>query len=147
MTLIDVEHAARELIRLSQEPRWSRKETAAAHGHMKSLRASGFSNEEISQLTRRRWGTSAVKKVTAGIQVAAPEDHRTAMTVLSEILAEGIPLPDLQSATTVLHQIGTELPYILELLNQLAERKIPVKDFLDDYAKMKSQQLTPQSLK
>ncbi len=88
-----------------------------------------------------------MKKATAGTRVTAPEDERTTMTALSEILTQNIPLPDLQSATTIYHQIGTQLPDILELLNQLAERKIPVKDFLDDYAEMKTQQLTPQSLK
>jgi hypothetical protein len=147
MTLTDVEHAARELIRLSTEPKWSRQGTAAANRHMRTLRASAFSNDEISQLTRRRWSPNAVKKATAGTRVTAPEDERTTMTVLSEILTQNIPLPDLQSATIVLHQIGPQLPDILELLNQLAERKIPVKDFLDDYARMKMEQLTPQSLK
>lgn len=114
---------------------------------MRTLRASGLSNEDISRITRGRWTTPAVKKATAGTKVTAPEDERTLMTVLSEVLTQNIPLPELQSATTVYHQIGTQLPDILELLNQLALHKIPVKDFLDDYVKMKAQELNPQTLK
>jgi len=147
LTLIGVEHAARELLRLAAEPRWSREETRAAYGHMRTLRASGFRNEDISKLTRGRWTTAAVKKATAGTTVSTPEDARTVMTVLTEVLAENIPLPDLQSATTLYHQIGSQLPDVLDLLNQLTLHKIPVKDFLDDYAKMKAQGLNPQTLK
>lgn len=146
MTLTDVENAARELIRLSHEPRWSRTGTAQAYENMRRLRASGFGNEDISRLAGSRWSTNAVKKATAGTPVTAPEDQRQVMTVLQDVITNNIPLPDLQSATTIHHQIGSQLQPILELLTELAARKMTVKEFLDDYGKMKAQQLTPQTL-
>jgi myosin heavy subunit len=113
---------------------------------MRRLRASGFGNEDISRLAGSRWSTNAVKKATAGTPVTAPEDQRQVMTVLQEVITNNIPLPDLQSATTIHHQIGSQLPILLELLAELAARKMTPKEFLDDYGKMKAQQLTPQTL-
>ena len=113
---------------------------------MRRLRVSGFGNEDISRLAGSRWSTNAVKKATAGTPVTAPEDQRQVMTVLQEVITNNIPLPDLQSATTIHHQIGSQLPIILELLAELAARKMTPKEFLDDYGKMKEQQLTPQTL-
>jgi hypothetical protein len=110
MTITDVERAARELVRLSLEPKWSRDGTAAAYAQMKTLRGSGFSNDDISQLTRKRWSTNSVKKATAGTRVTTPEDEQTTMTILSQIMTENIPLPDLQSAITVLHSLEHNYP-------------------------------------
>ena len=147
MTLTDVERAARELLRLANEERWSRAGTAAAYREMRRLRASGFTNEDISQLTRPRWGLNAVKKATAGTNVTAPDDAQSVMQTLTDILARNIPLPSLETATTIYQQAGTQFPTILELLSELAKLKIPLKDFLEDYAKMKEQKLTPQNVK
>ena len=131
---------------MSREPKWSRQGTAQAYRNMKRLRTSGFSNEEISRLVARQMVRNAVKKATAGTNVTAPEDQRQVMTVLSDIITSNIPLPNLQSATTILHQIGTQLPQVLEFLEELAKHKVTVKDFFDDYAKMKQYQITPQTL-
>jgi hypothetical protein len=143
MTLTDVDEAIRELLRLSQEPKWSRTGIDQAHARMRTLRASGFTNEDVSTLAGQRWSTDAVKKATTGTKVTSPEIRQQIVTTLSTLIGANIPITQVQSALNVLSQTGDQLPLVLEFLATLKEHGITLQQFFENYGQMTKQNLTP----
>jgi uncharacterized membrane-anchored protein YhcB (DUF1043 family) len=116
---------------------------------MRTLRACGFTNQQISQLTNGRWKRDAVKKATASTKVTSPEIAQTALSLLTTAAINHLTLTDLQDAVQVHAQVGSlnKLKKIVDFLEKLKENDISIDEFLQDYSKMKQNKLTALDLK
>jgi len=141
--------AIRQLNRLATQPKWAHI-GSEAYQHMRTLRACGFTNHQISTITGQRWKTSLVKKVTAKTSVTSPEISQHAISLLNQVVNANLTLPDLQIAIRINQETAgskVQLTEILAFLQKLKDDKIELEKFFQDYSQMQQNQLTPRTLR
>ena len=85
-----------ELLKLPDKPRLDSVELDKAKASMKDLRSRGFTNKEVSLLTRGRWSENTVKKYTRGVKVQSTVEKDKVMEMITDLAIAGKSIQDME---------------------------------------------------
>jgi hypothetical protein len=86
VTLIEVFPSLQTLLKIPDKARLNSEEVVVVRGAMRDLRSAGFSNKEISRLTKERWKENTVKKYTSGVKVQSTATKDRVLDMVRELV-------------------------------------------------------------
>ncbi len=116
---MDIEELIKEFVALASKSVLSKAEHKEARELMRSLKAAGLSNEEISQISKGRWSPSTVKGYARGIKAPASSPWQDNISLLNDLISTGINLEDIGTVLTVTEDLesrGVSLEDVIDVL-------------------------------
>jgi predicted nucleic acid-binding Zn-ribbon protein len=125
-----VEFAIRELQSLAKRHPLKGSDLENAKRFMATLREAGYTNQEISDLTKGAWSEATVKLYSRGTDVKDSTIKHTALNLLSELVSRGLTMNDVQSVLSLkrdLDSAGLKIEDLSLLLGEATRVGIDIK--------------------
>jgi hypothetical protein len=125
--------ALRMLLRLPDKSRLDSGELEKAKGWMRELRGLGFTNREVSQLTRGRWSESTVKKYTRGTSLKSSDVKDRALSMVTELAEADKTVKDVEGYhqfNQIVEGSGVNLQIFAEFYSNIMKQKINLQKLL-----------------
>jgi len=116
---MNIEELSVKLVALASKPTLSQTEHKKARELMRSLKAAGLSNEEISQISKERWSPSTVKGYTKGVKSPASSPWQDTVSLLNDLISIGISLDDIDTVLTVTEDLKSREVSLTEVIDVL----------------------------
>jgi DNA repair exonuclease SbcCD ATPase subunit len=145
----ELEGIVRELLSLARRKPLKGDDIARVRELMVRLREMGFTNMEISELTDGGWSEPTVKLYTRGATVKDPSPKENALRVLSQMIAAGLTLEDIEVAVSVksdLEAKGVSLGDVSSLVEEARKSKMSLRDLVQTYKALKDSGLSAAQL-
>ena len=147
----ELEGIVRELLSLARRKPLRGDDIARARARelMVKLREMGFTNMEISELTSGGWSEPSVRLYTRGVTVKDPSPKENALRILSQMIAAGLTLEDIEVAVSVksdLEAKGVSFGDVSSLVEEARKSKVSLRDLVQTYKALKDSGLSAAQL-
>jgi len=146
---VGIEDLTTKLMALAKQASLSSAQLEEAKATMKALKKLGFSNEEISELSKGRWSSSSVKGYCTGVSAPSPSPWDNAAALLADAIASGISLEGISNALAVSNDLknkNVSIDEVTELINAAASYSLELTSLAAQSAVLKEAGLSPKEM-
>ena len=139
MMSMELENVIAELRALARRKPLPKEELERAKELMAELRAMGFTNKEISELTDGGWSEFTVKLYNRGVEVEDPSPKKSSIHLLGELVDKGLGLEDVGKTIAVirmLEEMGVTLEEVLALISDSKRLRVDVRKLLTTFKEL-----------
>ncbi len=146
---MNIETMVSRLTNLSAKSTLSKVEHEEVRTLMRQLKAAGFSNDEISEISNGKWTPSTVKFYTPGIKPAQPSPWQNAVTLLDSLISNNMTLGDVETAVAVFKELdskSTNLEQVIDLLLKVESASVDLDTMVEQHKSLKEFELSPEDI-